>query len=310
MRAIRTCMAGAALLTLWAAASGCVARAEYDKVEFARRTSAQRAGELEREIADERAQRQTVEAERNSMRRERDTATLLAENRKAEVARMEEALKRERGLTDSALAKGISDPQIIEITKLPPELDKAFKEFAARYPDAVEYLPSRGSVRWKSDLTFALGSDVVREGAQSPLHDFAEIVNSPAAADFEVVIVGHTDTVPIRASSKDHKTNWHLSTHRSIAVMFALNRSGVAFDRMGCMGYGEHRPREANPATGGNEKNRRVEIFLVSKRSSFAGDTDAEMATTPTPTPRKPAAVKPRAAADTAKTTDEPHAAP
>lgn len=289
MRAIRVCVAGASVAALWAAASGCVARAEYDKVEFARRAAAQRATEMEREVADERAQRAAVEADRNATRRELDTARLLAENLRAENARLDEQLKREQGLTNTALAKGWSDPQVIQITKLPPELDNALKEFAAHNP-SVEYLPHRGSVRWKSDLTFALGSDSVRDAVQSPLREFAEIVNSPAAQDFEVVIVGHTDNVPIRASNKEHKTNWHLSTHRAIAVMFALNRFGVAHERIGCMGYGEHRPREANPATGGNEKNRRVEIFLVSKKTSFAGDNDSDM---PMPTRSTPARATP-----------------
>ncbi|MEE8170841.1 MAG: OmpA family protein [Phycisphaerae bacterium] len=255
---------GLKLVALGLAATGCVARGEYDRVEFARRTAEERATQIEREVADERAQRQAVETERNAIRRELDTKTAMAENLKAEVDRLVEHVDQTKAYADKVLAAGMSAPQVIEITKLPPELDRALKDFAGRYPEAVEYLPDRGMVRWKSDLTFALGKDVVREQAKPSLQEFAQIVNS-AAPEFEVVIAGHTDNVPIRASLREHKTNWHLAAHRAIAVMNVLNRNGIPHERMGCMGYGEHRPRVANPPTGGNEKNRRVEIFLVAK---------------------------------------------
>lgn len=261
---------GGVMLTAACAFSGCIARGEYDRVEFARRVAAEQAAQREAELGAERSQRQVVEAERNALRRELDTKTALAENLRQENDRLAATLKQLGRFTDEVLAKGLAEPELIEITKLPPELDRMLKEFASHYPNAVEYLPEQGAVRWKSDLTFALGSDVVRDTATSSLREFAEIVNTAGAA-FEVVIVGHTDNVPIRASSREHKTNWHLSSHRAIAVMFALNNFGVPYDRMGVMGYGEHRPREPNPPSGGNEKNRRVEIFLVSARDSFSG---------------------------------------
>jgi chemotaxis protein MotB len=171
---------------------------------------------------------------------------------------------------------------VVEV-KLPPELDRALQQFAAKYPQTVEYDAQRGLVRWKSDLTFALGSDMVRDDAKAALSEFARIVNSPAAGGFEVVIAGHTDNVPIRASAAKFPTNWHLSCFRAIAVMFALRDYGVDSERMGCMGYGEYRPREPNPPRGGNERNRRVEIFLVSAKSGLPGavgsDAPAAMAT-------------------------------
>ena len=254
--------------------SGCVSQGEFNRVEFARRNAEQRSTELEREVADARSQRQIIEEERNSVNRELNTKTLLYENTLAENKRLEETLRKTQGFADEALKATLKEPQVIEITKLPPELDRALKEFAGRYPDSIEYLQEQGAVRWKSDLTFSLGSDVVKDQAQSALRDFGEIVNS-TGSEFELVIVGHTDNVPIKHSNREHKSNWHLSTHRAIAVGRVLNQFGVPNEKMGCMGYGEFRPREVNPPTGGNEKNRRVEIFLVSARDSFAGGASA-----------------------------------
>jgi len=256
------------MLSVAGAASGCVARAEYDRVEFARRVAEERVGELEREIADERTQRQSVETERNSTRRELDTKTAMSENLTAENSRLADNLNYTKKYADEVLKRGLTSPSVIQVTQLPPELDRALKEFAARYPNAVEYLPERKMVRWKSDLTFGLGSDMVRDDVKPALQEFAQIMSSQGQA-FELVICGHTDNVPVRASNRIHKDNWDLSSHRAHAVMYALNSAGVPFNRMGCLGFGEHRPREANPASGGNERNRRVEIFIVPAKESF-----------------------------------------
>src|SRR5690606_7149529 len=86
---------------------------------------------------------------------------------------------------------------------------------------------------------------------------------------FDVVVVGHTcDTRIAREETRrEHKTNWHLSTHRAIAVMNMLAEHQVALDRIGVMGYGEQRPIASNSTPEGKQKNRRVEIYLVPKGS-------------------------------------------
>jgi len=257
--------------TAWAAGSGCVSRDEYLRTDFARRKAVERNEQLERDLADERNKVLALETERESLRRELETKIALIDNLKAENDRLDAFAKKMQGQMDGVLEKGLGPVEVVEV-KLPAQLDRALKDFAARHPDMIEYDPKRGAVRWKSDLTFALGSDEVREAAKNLLREFAQIVNSEAASQFEVVVVGHTDNVPIRShTAQKHPTNWHLSVHRAVSVMFALKGFGVDYTRMGCMGYGEFRPREANPTRGGNEKNRRVEVFLVASREPMSG---------------------------------------
>ena len=91
-------------------------------------------------------------------------------------------------------------------------------------------------------------------------------MDSAEAKQFDIVIVGHTDDVPIKrpATLAKHPTNWHLSVHRAIGVMKVLSGSGIASDRMAVKGYGEFQPLEPNkPNKGGNPVNRRVEIFIL-----------------------------------------------
>src|SRR5205823_8879961 len=101
---------GLGSLALLALASGCVSRAEYDRVEFARKTAVSHGDELEREVADQRAQRDVIEADRNALRRERDTKAAMVENMQAEIRRLDDTLKKTQGFADSALAAQLKEP--------------------------------------------------------------------------------------------------------------------------------------------------------------------------------------------------------
>jgi chemotaxis protein MotB len=156
-------------------------------------------------------------------------------------------------------------PVAIVGPKLPAPLDSALKRFADEHPNEVTYDAVNGSVKWKADLLFPLGSDVVKESSLDGLRGFSDILNSPAAADFEVVVVGHTDNKPIvkPETKARHPNNWHLSAHRAISVGAILQKNGVAPHRVGVMGCSEHRPIAENVSESGSSQNRRVEIYLV-----------------------------------------------
>ena len=148
---------------------------------------------------------------------------------------------------------------------LPLELNVKLQEFA-QTSDMIDFDEATGSLKFKSDLLFNLGSDEVQPTAVESLKTLAEIMNTPEAREFDLVIVGHTDDVPIRraATRQAHPTNWHLSAHRAISVLNNLSKYGLEQERMAIKGYGEFRPVEPNrPNKGGNPANRRVEIFIV-----------------------------------------------
>lgn len=146
---------------------------------------------------------------------------------------------------------------------LPAELNATLQEFA-KNNDMIDFDEATGSLKFKSDLLFDSGSDVVRAAAVASLKTLSGIMNSPDAKQFDLVVVGHTDDQPIRRVAQAHPTNWHLSAHRAISVLNALTQDGIAQDRIAVKGYGEFRPVEPNkPNKGGNPVNRRVEIFIV-----------------------------------------------
>lgn len=153
----------------------------------------------------------------------------------------------------------------LDFAQVNPETDSALRQLAARYPELIQYDARRGMLRFASDLTFALGSADVTQGARETLTQLARVLNSDSAGAYDIQIVGHTDSVPISsATAARHPTNTHLSAHRAISVRDALATAGVSRNRLQVAGWGEYRPAVPNnPGRQGTAQNRRVEIFLV-----------------------------------------------
>ena len=241
------------------AASGCVSQAEYDKLysmyESTKNAKTQLAADLEK------SQQQLADttAERDRLVKEKDA---LNTSWRAQYDKLQAAY-------EAAIANA-GAPVVNIQGPLPRALDEALQKFAKEY--GLEYDPARGAVRFSSDLLFDLGSYALKAEVNKQLADFAKIVNMPEARDFDVLVVGHTDGVPVtRAVTKEHTpTNWHLSVYRAVSVVQAFQAANVDPKRLGAMGFGAERPRPGTTnatKAPGTKENRRVEVFLVPKKS-------------------------------------------
>jgi chemotaxis protein MotB len=151
---------------------------------------------------------------------------------------------------------------------LPPELNNLLEEFAKSNSGLVTYDKEKGLVKFSSDLLFNKGSDEVAASAATAVKSLCSIMNSQEALNFDIIIAGHTDDIPIQKPEtlKLHPSNWHLSVHRAISVEKIMETSGIDPKRMSVRGFGEYRPIVPNaPNKGGAEQNRRVEIYIVPK---------------------------------------------
>ena len=244
--------------------SGCVSLSEYQRLQAKQRSALADKTALEQELFDVRTANDSLRTRVGSLDSEIETKGELLANLKKEIALLEEM----RRTSQSALEEMANMQALGDITisgpKLPEALDTALKQFADQHLSAV-YDSTRGTIQWKADLLFAIGSDVVKDSSIDALQSFTQVIMSPPAADFEVLVVGHTDSQPIvRAATKaKHPTNWHLSAHRAIGVAFALQKYGYPAGRVGVVGYGEYRPVTDNATEAGKSQNRRVEIYLV-----------------------------------------------
>jgi chemotaxis protein MotB len=162
---------------------------------------------------------------------------------------------------------------------LPPELTNTLQQFANQNPDLVEFDAGRGIVKFKSDVTFASGDAAVTQKAKDVLNKFAQILNSPSAKSYELLVAGHTDNMRVsnpNTVAKGHKNNWYLSSHRAISVAEEMMGQGTTASRIGVIGYGEQRPIASNASESGRSQNRRVEVLILPTQIRGGG-----VATTP-----------------------------
>jgi len=257
MKASRFVLTFGVLLTAILILSGCAEQEKYNDLKLRNRNQQQRIDDLEGQINVTKltltqTEKQLAEAKEAS---DADTDGL---NKKIEA--LQNDIDKKTVLINKMQAQLVSGRGA-----LPPELATELEKFAASN-DMISFDENSGMVKFNSDLLFEIASAVVAAEAVEPIKKLCAIINSSVAEGFDIVIVGHTDDIPIRKSETMvmHPTNWHLSVHRSISVENLMETNGVNPKRMSVKGFGEYRPFEANEADKkGNPKNRRVEIYLV-----------------------------------------------
>lgn len=260
--AIPLCVAVFASLLL---TCGCVPKSELDKMKALNL----RMDEQRKEALEEARNLQNANEVLNEKLTEQEAALQAADQKIALLGDDNDRLRKEvddlarqaRELMESAKL-----PVVGPINVLPVWVDQKLKEFAQANPELAEYLPKYGMVKLKADLTFDKGSDFLRPEAVEAMKKFAEIVNAPDAAQFNIYVAGHTDDIPIvqKETLLRHPNNWYLSVHRAVAVQEILVKADLTPGRIGAMGFGEFHPVAPNEAgRKGNPLNRRVEIWIV-----------------------------------------------
>ena len=114
-------------------------------------------------------------------------------------------------------------------------------------------------VSLQEKLLFKSGSAVVDPKGKEALKKLAQVLNS--TTDINVMIEGHTDTIPIkRAQFED---NWSLSVSRATSIVRILTiDDGFDSHRIIASGRGEFSPVQTNATIEGRAANRRTEIIL------------------------------------------------
>jgi chemotaxis protein MotB len=120
------------------------------------------------------------------------------------------------------------------------------------------------------DLLFDSGKAKIRNEAMPLLDKVADVLKNNMS-DFNIGIEGYTDNVPIKHSG--WKSNWELSTARSLSVLhFLVNEKGISPERLSAIGFGEFRSVASNDTKEGRKLNRRVEIVIQPKITKVKKD--------------------------------------
>ena len=121
------------------------------------------------------------------------------------------------------------------------------------------------------NMLYKSGSYEINERAEETLGKIAKIIMD--YRDYDVLIEGNTDDVPINTSSqlmKNIRNNWDLSALRaSSVVQYLIDRFGVAPGRLTAGGRGEFNPIASNDTELGRQRNRRTQIIITPKLDQF-----------------------------------------
>ena len=254
---------------------GCVPQEKYNAARLALDAANER-------LAQSETQAKAAEAAAEAYKQQLSLLSSGDVNRDAErqnLFRQIEDLQQRYAQASQALEVALSKAGQADV-RLPEPLDSALTEFARQNPDLVDFDSARGVVKFKSDVTFATGKDELKPDARTAIARFAQILNSPAAAGYELQVAGHTDSQ--RVSNKatiqaGHKDNWYLSSHRAISVGKELQTQRVDSRRIAVVGYADQHPVASNANESGRQQNRRVEVLILPTQArSGAGTTTAD----------------------------------
>ena len=137
-------------------------------------------------------------------------------------------------------------------------MDKQAKELEAAIPDAQVETVNNGEaikVTFDSGILFGFDQSVLTADSQEALARFAENMN--ANPDTDIQIIGYTDSTGTDAY------NQKLSERRAESVYNFLRTKAVSSERMLAVGKGEADPVADNSTKVGQQKNRRVEVYIL-----------------------------------------------
>ena len=139
------------------------------------------------------------------------------------------------------------------------------KEVDVQVLKGVVYISLADNMLYKS------GSYEVSDRAEQTLSKIAKIITD--YRDYDVLIEGNTDNVPVNAQSaqmKNIRNNWDLSCLRASSVaQYLQSHFGVDPKRLTAGGRGEFNPIATNNTELGKQRNRRTQIIITPKLDQF-----------------------------------------
>ncbi len=235
-----------------------VAELEATKVELAdtQKQAAETEEALNGEIAQLNNRIAELEKAQAELQDQLDGANAELSMFQSKTGGLEKALKATKGELDELRAQ----------RKAAEARLRQYRQLAKRLASMVESGQLKVKVRngkmvieLANNILFESGKTEVKEQGREALTQLASVLQTIKDRNF--LVTGHTDNVPIKASS--YKSNWELSTARAVNVVQYLQDAGVNPGKLAAAGYGEHDPVATNETDEGKALNRRIEIILM-----------------------------------------------
>jgi chemotaxis protein MotB len=189
----------------------------------------------------------------------------------AELQRQVDDLRAENGDLESRLSSALraGDQARQMALSLQQQLDEARRQIAEHGG-----MPEGEWVEWggvaflnlETDILFDSGKASLKPQGVTKLSSVADTIKSKYP-DRRILVLGHTDTDPIKLTKNLWIDNLDLSLNRAATVTRELMKLGVAAERIVTGGQGEFNPRAPNDTREDKAKNRRVEIIAIEPQS-------------------------------------------
>ena len=110
-------------------------------------------------------------------------------------------------------------------------------------------------ISWKKKMQVPTKKDIIKSSSVESLIELATLLNKKSK--WKILISGHTDNVGKPAA------NMILSQQRSFALKAFLIIQGIDANRIETEWFGQTKPIAPNNTTEGRQKNRRVEMTII-----------------------------------------------
>jgi len=241
--------------------SGCVSTEQYNAMKLNRDEAVSQLNQAQQQASTATAQYDVLKHQLDAIRGSTDTKEALIANYSATIADLQHQVQDANAHYQSAMdlaSKAGSTP-------LPAPLTNELTILAEQNPGLVDFDSASGMIKFKSDVTFSSGSAEVTDTVKPVIDKVAQILDGPNASQFDLMVVGHTDSQPVSNPTTiklGNRDNWFLSVHRAIGVSKELQLKGVSPSRIEVAGYADQRPLVPNDSEGNKAKNRRVEVLI------------------------------------------------
>jgi chemotaxis protein MotB len=217
---------------------------EYEKLNSNYKSSLNKSGKLNADLALQRDQLLTIQDNLERTRRQNDSLSSSLAEREKKVNELEQVLsKKDKAVQD--LKSRISNALL------------NFKENDL----TVKVQNGKVYVSLAEQLLFGSGSISVDKKGVGALQQLAKALKDQK--DIHVMIEGHTDNVQISKKSQYMEDNWDLSVMRATSITRILTKAGMSPNQITAAGKGEYSPIASNDNAANKQKNRRTEIIVT-----------------------------------------------
>ena len=197
--------------------------------------------------------------------RELGRLRLAGEVNLSEAATLEQHLAQEKGRAEELrLEKERAE-------RSQRDLEREMRQALESKEVTISRLKGKLTVNILDRVLFDSGRAELRAEGKEVLQRIADVLKRMKSG--RILVVGHTDNEPIRASRHLYDSNWELANARATAaVRFLCEQAGVKPERIAAAGCGEFRPVADNATPEGRARNRRIEVLILAEDILGRGD--------------------------------------